>query len=53
MSDNNTIAKLKGILALLWQTLKKPSARYSLGTLLSVGIVAGIIFWGVSTRPWN
>ena len=46
MSDNNTIAKLKGILALLWQTLKKPSARYSLGTLLSVGIVTGILFWG-------
>ena len=30
----------------IWQLLKKPSAQYSLGTLLSVGFVGGIIFWG-------
>ncbi|MDH5571424.1 MAG: NapC/NirT family cytochrome c [Gammaproteobacteria bacterium] len=30
----------------LWGMLKKPSARYSLGSLLVVGIVAGIILWG-------
>jgi len=43
MSDKN---KLKDKVAELWQVLKKPSAKYSLGTLLSVGIVAGIILWG-------
>lgn len=30
----------------LWQILKKPSLRYSLGALLAVGFVTGIIFWG-------
>ncbi len=30
----------------LWQILKKPSLRYSLGALLTVGFISGIIFWG-------
>ena len=30
----------------LWQFLKTPSAKYSLGLLLVVGFIAGIIFWG-------
>ena len=30
----------------LWAKLKTPSVRYSLGALLGVGFVAGIIFWG-------
>ena len=30
----------------LWALLKKPSARYSLGSLLTIGIAIGIIFWG-------
>jgi nitrate/nitrite reductase NapC/NirT family c-type cytochrome len=30
----------------IWAALKKPSAKYSLGGLLVVGFVAGIIFWG-------
>jgi cytochrome c-type protein NapC len=30
----------------LWQTLKKPSVSYSLGAILLVGFIAGIIFWG-------
>ena len=30
----------------MWDMLKKPSTRYSLGSLLVVGIVAGIILWG-------
>jgi len=34
--------KKGGILALL----RRPSARYSLGGILVVGIVAGIVFWG-------
>ena len=30
----------------LWQLLKAPSAKYALGTLLVVGFVGGIAFWG-------
>ena len=30
----------------IWAALKRPSAKYSLGALLIVGFVAGIIFWG-------
>jgi cytochrome c-type protein NapC len=33
-------------LARLWGVLRRPSARYSLLGLLSVGFFAGIIFWG-------
>ena len=29
-----------------WATLKKPTAKYSLIALLSVGFVSGILFWG-------
>jgi len=34
------------ILCRIWQLLKKPSVSYSLGTLLIVGFISGIIFWG-------
>ena len=34
------------ILCRIWQALKKPSVSYSLGLLLLVGFVSGIIFWG-------
>ncbi|HMW77400.1 MAG: NapC/NirT family cytochrome c [Betaproteobacteria bacterium] len=30
----------------LWASLKRPSAKYSLLTLLVVGFVSGVIFWG-------
>src|SRR6266498_5220081 len=30
----------------LWRVLRRPSARFSLLTLLGGGFVAGIIFWG-------
>jgi len=33
-------------LARLWQTLRRPSAKYSLFSLLLVGGVGGVIFWG-------
>jgi cytochrome c-type protein NapC len=33
-------------LARLWQTLRRPSARYSMLGLLLAGGVGGIIFWG-------
>jgi len=38
--------KIKNGLQTLWTFLKKPTAKYSLGTLLIVGFVSGIIFWG-------
>lgn len=46
MSDKNKLETVKRMVTELWQVLKKPSAKYSLGTLLSVGVIAGIIFWG-------
>jgi len=33
-------------LQVVWTFLKKPTAKYSLGTLLVVGFISGIIFWG-------
>ena len=36
----------KGPIRRFWQILRRPSARYSLLTLLAVGFVSGIIFWG-------
>lgn len=38
--------KLKSIIVIMWQALKRPTAKYSLGTLLVGGFIAGIIFWG-------
>ena len=37
---------MKKLLLIGWNTLKKPSAYYSLGTLVIGGFIAGIIFWG-------
>jgi len=45
MSDNNT-NKSGGALSQLCQLLCRPSAKYSLGALLAVGFISGIIFWG-------
>ncbi len=42
----NDIKQRNGIIYRIWRVLKKPSAKFSLGTLLSVGIIAGILFWG-------
>jgi len=42
MTDENNC----GLVCKLWRTLWRPSVRYSLGTLLIVGFVAGIVFWG-------
>jgi cytochrome c-type protein NapC len=46
MSNKNTKECNDMILCRIWQALKKPSVKYSLGTLLIVGFVSGIIFWG-------
>ncbi|GAA0819854.1 cytochrome c3 family protein [Colwellia sp. D2M02] len=37
---------MKKLFLIGWRTLKKPSAYYSLGTLVVGGFIAGIIFWG-------
>ena len=42
MTDENNC----GLVCKLWRAFRRPSVRYSLGTLLIVGFVAGIIFWG-------
>ena len=34
------------ILCRIWQAFKKPSVKYSLGSLLIVGFISGIVFWG-------
>jgi cytochrome c-type protein NapC len=41
MAENN-----KGVIARCCSALKRPSAKYSLLTLLVVGFFSGIIFWG-------
>jgi cytochrome c-type protein NapC len=46
MSNNNSDECNGHIICRLWQLLKVPSAKYSLGILLVVGFVSGIIFWG-------
>ena len=38
--------KQPGLLGRCWIILKKPSAKYSLLTLLGGGFIAGILFWG-------
>jgi cytochrome c-type protein NapC len=43
MSKNSKLGRL---IITVWELLKRPSARYSLGSLLVVGFVSGIIFWG-------
>ena len=35
-----------GFFRKIWQTLKKPSAKYSLLAISSISFVSGIIFWG-------
>ena len=44
--SNNESTNCAGWLCRVWQILKKPSAKYSLGVLLIVGFISGIIFWG-------
>ncbi|HNQ57790.1 MAG TPA: Denitrification system component NirT, partial [Candidatus Desulfobacillus denitrificans] len=36
----------KGFFCGCWSALRRPSAKYSLLTLLAVGFVSGIVFWG-------
>ena len=46
MSDNENTPQSGNILGRLWALARRPTARYSLGTLLSFGFVVGILFWG-------
>lgn len=47
MTENDTSgAKAAGGLRRWWNTLRRPSARYSLLTLLLLGAGGGVIFWG-------
>jgi cytochrome c-type protein NapC len=46
MSNNKSKECNGRILCSIWQALKKPSVSYTLGTLLIVGFISGIIFWG-------
>ncbi len=46
MSDQENNGAKPGVIKRLWKFLWSPSGVYSLGTLLIVGFVAGILFWG-------
>ena len=35
-----------GLPKLVWTFISRPSMRYALGTLVLVGFVGGIVFWG-------
>ncbi len=45
MADQDS-KKCTGIISCIWSALSRPAVRYSLGMLLMVGFVSGIIFWG-------
>jgi cytochrome c-type protein NapC len=36
----------QGLIKRIWRALWRPTARYSLGALLIIGFVVGILFWG-------
>ena len=46
MSNNKSKECNGKILCGIWQAMKKPSVKYTLGTLLIVGFISGILFWG-------
>jgi len=45
MSNNNSSSN-DSFIRRSWVSLRRPSTRYSLGAVLIVGFVSGIIFWG-------
>ena len=46
MSDPNNPPSRKSLIVRIWNFLWHPSSRFSLATLLIVGGIGGIIFWG-------
>ncbi|MDH5748983.1 MAG: NapC/NirT family cytochrome c [Rhodospirillales bacterium] len=46
-ADNkNANEGICGLLCRMWRSLWRPTARYAFGTVLIVGFVLGIVFWG-------
>ncbi len=43
---NNKQNQCGGLICRWWQALRRPSVKYSLGALLVIGFVLGIVFWG-------
>ena len=46
MSDPNNPPSRKNLIVRIWNFLWHPSSRFSLATLLIVGGIGGILFWG-------
>jgi len=46
MSNSNENSEDTGVMKLIWRWFWKPTARFALGSLLIVGFVGGIVFWG-------
>ena len=46
MSNNNSDDCKGNVICRIWQALKVPSVKYSLGAVLVAGFVSGIVFWG-------
>ena len=46
MSDADAAKPRKSLIARIWNFLWHPSSRFSLATLLIVGGIGGILFWG-------
>lgn len=46
MSEPNASMPRKGFIVRIWAFLFRPSTRFSLATLVVVGGIAGVVFWG-------
>jgi cytochrome c-type protein NapC len=46
MTGDKSTTECNGLVCSLWRSLRRPSLRWSLGTLIVVGFFAGIVFWG-------
>lgn len=46
MTQEQNEAGKDGLLVRMWRSIRRPSLRYSLGTLMAVGIVVGVVGWG-------
>lgn len=46
MAEMSPQSERRNIVTRVWTALRRPSARYALGTLLFAGFIAGILFWG-------
>ena len=46
MSEPSDPTLKKGFIARCWSVISRPSVRFSLGTLVVAGGIAGVLFWG-------